>query len=466
MTKRQYDVAVIGAGPGGYVAAIRCAQLGLKTVCVEKGETLGGVCLNVGCIPSKALLQSTEYYDLLANHSKEHGISAEKISYNFNTMQVRKEAVVQSLVTGVAGLLKKNLVDVVKGTARFLDPYKLEITQNGTVSAIEADHFIIATGSEPIQLPFLPFDEEMILSSTGALNLKKVPKRMLVIGAGVIGVELASVYKRLGAEVVIIEMLGRICPTMDPAISRGLLQILKAQGLDFQLSAKVASAEKKMKGITLQVVVNGQATELSGDVVLVSIGRKPSSSSLDLQRIGVKQDTKGFIEVDGLLRTTHRHIYAIGDVVDGAMLAHRASEEGVVAAEIIAGQHPHINYLAIPNVIYTSPEVASVGLTENEAKEGGLSVVVGICQFKGNARARCHGDTSGLVKVIGDQVSGRLVGMHILGANASEMIGEGVFALANKNTLEEIANASHAHPTLSEAIKEACLQALARPIHM
>lgn len=466
MVKRQYDVAVIGAGPGGYVAAIRAAQLGLKTVCIEKNDTLGGTCLNVGCIPSKALLQSSEHYDAIVNHMGDHGIKVDKLSLDFAAMQKRKDSVVDSLVTGVAGLLKRNKVDSVKGTARFIDPYKLEISGSNGKSTLEADHFIIATGSESVPLPFLPFDEKIIVSSTGALALKEVPKKMVVIGAGVIGVELASVYKRLGAEVNIIEMLDIICPAMDQAVSKALLQILKKQGLNFHLGAKVNSGKKEGNGVTLKVVVDGKETDFSADVALVAIGRRPNAASIGLKEIGIELTPKGFIPVDGFLRTIHKHIFAIGDVVDGAMLAHRASEEGIAAAEIIAGEHPHINYLAIPNIIYTSPEVASIGLTEAEAKEAGLDLLTGICQFKGNARARCQGDTDGFVKVIGDKASGRMIGMHIIAHNASEMIGEGVIAMVQKATVEQIANASHGHPTLTEAIKEACLAALGRPIHI
>lgn len=466
MTQKQYDVVVIGAGPGGYVAAIRAAQLGLKTACIEKRGTLGGTCLNVGCIPSKALLQSTEYYDVLARHGKEHGINAEKISYDFDAMQKRKDSIVESLVSGVDGLCKKNKIDTIKGTARFINPQQLEVTdESGSKSIIEGSNIIIATGSDSISLPFLPFDEEKIVSSTGALAFKQVPKKMVVIGGGVIGVELASVYNRLGSEVTVIEMLDRICPMMDQAVSKTLLQVLKKQGIIFHLGAKVIGGQKNTDGVTITALIEGKEQAFQVDAALVSIGRKPAASALGLQEIGIQLTPKGFVPVDGLFRTTHPSIYAIGDVVDGAMLAHRASEEGIAVAEIIAGHRPKINYMAIPNVIYTNPEVASIGLTEHEAKEASLAIKIGIYQFKGNARARCHGNTEGFVKVIGEAVSGRLVGMHIIGPNASEMIGEGVLALTNKNTLAEIAEASHAHPTLAEAIKEACLSALGRPIH-
>lgn len=465
MVKRQYDVVVIGSGPGGYVAAIRAAQLGLKTACIEKNATVGGTCLNVGCIPSKALLQSTEHYEALVKHGAEHGIDAAGASFDFSVMQKRKNSIVEDLVVGVSGLLKRNKIDHITGTAFFVDPYKVKVTGNEGDSFVEGDNFIVATGSESIPLPFLPFDEEVVVSSTGALALNQVPKKLIVVGAGVIGVELASVYSRLGAEVVIVEMLDRICPMMDLAVSKGLLQVLKKQGMTFYLGAKVASGKKTNKGVSLQVIIDGKETEIAGDIALVSIGRKPNASKLGLQEIGVVLTAKGFVSVDDRLRTTLPHIYAVGDIVDGAMLAHRASEEGVAAAEIIAGHHPQINYMAIPNVIYTSPEVASIGLTEAEAKEAGLSLKVGTGFFKGNARARCHGSTDGFVKVIGDASTDRLLGMSILGPNASEMIGEGVVILTKGLSITDIANSSHAHPTLSESIKEACLSALGRPIH-
>jgi dihydrolipoamide dehydrogenase len=459
--EKKYDVAVIGGGPGGYVAAIRAAQLGFKTVCIDKRKTLGGTCLNVGCIPSKALLQSTEYYDWLMKSSKEHGIHVKEHALDFNQMMDRKAQVVKGLVDGVAFLLKKNKVEWIEGEASFSSPKTLQVNQQ----TIEADHFILATGSDSIALPFLPFDEKNVLSSTGALSLPTIPKKMLVIGAGVIGVELASVYRRLGTEIVIIEMLDRICPAMDEAVSKMLLQILKKQGMTFHLGAKVTQANVQEKSVTLSVQIDNRQEQLEGDVVLVAVGRKPYSGGLNLKEIGLQVDARGFVQVNDRFQTNLPHIYAIGDLIDGVMLAHRASEEGLVVAEIMAGRAPHLNYMAIPNIIYTHPEVAAVGLTEEEAKAAGLEVIIGKSLFRGNARARCAGETEGMVKVIGDKKSDRLMGLHIIGAHASELIAEGVIAIEKRATLEEIAHASHGHPTLTEAIHEAVLDALGRPLN-
>lgn len=443
----EYDLAVIGAGPGGYVAAIRAAQLGLKTVCIDARETLGGTCLNVGCIPSKALLQSTLHYEFFQKHAKEHGIECDQPTINFTTLMSRKAKIVESLVTGIAGLFNRHKIDWIRGTARFKSPHELVVGEE----TIQAKNVIIATGSEPTPLPFLPFDEERIVSSTGVLTLKQIPKRLLVIGAGVIGVELASVYCRLGSETVVMEMLDQICPTMDGDISKALQKSLKKQGIDFHLGVKVDEAK---------------IDSFAPDIVLVAVGRRPFTSDLGLDSAGIQLDKRGFIPVDQAFRTTQPHIYAVGDVIEGAMLAHKASEEGVAAVEIIAGLKPHINYLTIPNVIYTHPEVASVGLTSKEAQEAGLQVMTGSYMFRGNPRARCAGEEEGLVKIVGDSRSGRLLGMHIVGAAASEMIGEGVIAMEARWTVEQLANASHAHPTLCEAIKEAALDCLKRAIHL
>lgn len=453
-----YDVCVIGAGPGGYVAAIRASQLGLKTVCVEKESALGGTCLNVGCIPSKALLQSSEYYDLLKHEGALHGIRYKEIAIDFPVMMKRKEEVVKTLTTGVAGAFKKNKVAHIKGKARFTSPTTIDVDGQ----QVTAKHFILATGSEPISLPFLPFDERVIVSSTGALSLSTIPKKMIVIGAGAIGVELASVYNRLGTEVAIVEMLDKICPAMDDAVSKMLLQILKKQGLTFHLGAKVTGATVAEQGVVLDV--NGE--KLSADVCLVAIGRRPFTKELGLDAVDVKLSEKGFVKVDAGFRTSQPTIFAVGDLIDGPMLAHKASEEGIVVAELIAGKHPHINYLSIPNVVYTHPEAAAVGFTESEARNLGLELLIGVCAFKANPRARCMGYTEGMVKVIGEKSSGRLLGMHIVGPMASELITEGVMALEKKMTLAEIAEAPHAHPTLTEAIKEAAMQALGQSIHL
>jgi dihydrolipoamide dehydrogenase len=462
---RKFDAAVIGSGPGGYVAAVRAAQLGLKTVCVEKNQTLGGTCLNVGCIPSKALLQSSEHYEWLKKHSQEHGILAKDISLDFSKMSQRKNQIVKGLVDSIAALFKKNGIEPILGTAKFLDSRTILVEGEKGQQQIEADNVILATGSEPITLPFLPFDEKVVLSSTGALALPHVPKKMTVIGAGVIGVELASVFQRLGSQVVLIEMLDIICPAMDPAISRMLLQVLRKQGLEFHLESKVTKAKVDSNNATLTYIENGQENSITSDVVLVAVGRRPYTQGLDLAKAGITPDSKGFVKVDGLFRTSAKNVYAIGDLIDGPMLAHRASEEGIAVAEIIAGHAPHLNYMAIPNVIYTSPEVAAVGMTEPEAKASGWQLKIGNCAFRGNPRARCSGEIEGAVKIIGEASSGRLVGLHILGAHASEMIGEGVIAIEKRATLEEIAQAPHAHPTMTEAIKEAALNALGRAIH-
>jgi dihydrolipoamide dehydrogenase len=466
MSEHEYDIVVVGSGPGGYVAAIRAAQLGFKTACVEKSATFGGTCLNVGCIPSKALLQSSEYYEFYQTKSEEHGIASKKASIDFKKMMERKKEVVDGLVTGVAGLLKRNKVTTYRGTARFTSPEEIMVSGEEEEKRIKAKNFILATGSESIDLPFLKRDEKVVLSSTGALSLSEAPKKMLVIGAGVIGVELASVYSRLGSEVTVIEMLDHICPAMDGKISKTLLQILKKQGLGFYLGAKVNDAVIKGKSVTLKVTTEEGDRDFSGDVVLVSIGRRPYIEGLGLEEAGVQKNDKGFVSVDRNFHTSQPHIYAIGDIIDGPMLAHKASEEGIAVVELIAGKSPHINYAAIPNVIYTHPEVAALGLTEEEAKEAGLKIIIGSYLFKGNPRARCSGYTEGFVKVIGEKSSRKLIGLHIIGAHASEMIGEGVMAIEKGATIEELANAFHAHPTLCEAIKEAALDALGRAIHL
>lgn len=466
MEKKQYDLVVIGSGPGGYVAAVRAAQLGLKTACIEKDPRLGGTCLNVGCIPSKTLLYSSEHYEWIKKESEQQGIDVKDVSFSLDRMMERKNQVVKGLTDSVAVLFKKHDITCIEGTAQLKSSHLIEVQGKKSKQIVEASNIILATGSEPAPLPFLPFDEKTVLSSTGALALSAVPKRLIVIGAGIIGVELASVYNRLGSKVTLIEMLDTICTGMDHSITRMLQQILKKQGLEFHLGAKVLKADKTNEGIILSVEENGLTNTYTGDAVLVAVGRRPYTKGLNLNEFGIAVDSKGFVTVDSNFRTSLPHIYAIGDIIEGPMLAHKASEEGVAVAEIIAGREPHLNYLAIPNVIYTHPEVAAVGMTESEARALGLELKIGTCQFRANARARCTGYLEGVVKVIGESSSGRLIGMHILGPAASEMIGEGVIAIEKKATLQEIGRASHAHPTLSESIKEASLQALGEAIHI
>ncbi len=461
----RYDVAIIGAGPGGYAAAIRAAQLGFKTICIDKRNTLGGTCLNVGCIPSKTLLHATGLFSILQREGSLNAIECSQVKMDFPKLMARKREVVKGLVDGVAGLFKKNGVVSLQGEASFIDPHRLRVSSGSQTSEIEADSIILATGSEPIALPGLPFNEKNVVSSTGALSFLQAPKRLLVIGGGVIGVELASVYNRLGSSVTIIEMLDRLCPAMEVALTKQLLQILKKQGIQFKLSSKVVNAVVQPEEVILTVESEGQLQNVSGDSVLVAVGRRPYSQGLGLDKIGITVDRRGFVPVDGFFRTQQPHIFAIGDLIDGVMLAHRATEEGVVVIEWLKGERSNVNYLAIPNVVYTDPEVASVGLTEQEAKETGRSLLVGTSFFRGNSRARCTGETEGFVKVIGDRETGRLMGMHIIGTHASELIAEGMLAMQLGATLAEIGQAVQAHPTLSEAIKEAALQALGRPIN-
>lgn len=453
-----YDVVVIGAGPGGYVAAIRSAQLGLKVACIEKRSTLGGTCLNVGCIPSKTLLHSSQWYWQLEKEGAHQGLCFSSLSYDWKVMQERKETVVTQLTKGIEGLFKKNKIDRYTGHASFKDPHTIVVGSE----TLQAKSVILATGSEPIGLPFLPFDEQTILSSTGALALPSVPKKLLIVGAGIIGVELGSVYRRLGSEVTFIEFLDRICPGFDGDVSKQLLHSLTAQGMNFFLSHKVVSAQ----GTTLTVQGAEKEVQMTADAVLVAVGRRPFSEGLGLEKAGVQKTEKGFIPIDASFRTSQPHIFAIGDLVDGPMLAHKASEEGSAVAELIAGHQACVDYLAIPNVAYTFPEVASVGLTEQEVKARKIAYKVGKFPFKANSRARCTGEEEGFVKILADASSHRLLGIHIMSAHASEIIAEATLAMQMKVTADDLAKTCNAHPTLSEAIKEAASAIVAAPIHI
>lgn len=452
-----FDVVVIGSGPGGYVAAIRAAQLGFKVACVDKRKELGGTCLNIGCIPSKTLLHASELYWKMVHEAEQYGLKAEKCSYSFKDMMNRKQKVVTSFNEGIAALFQKNKITFIPGAAKLISSTVVQVAGE----QIGAKHIILATGSEPSGLPFLPFDEKKIVSSTGALSLAKVPERLLVVGAGVIGVELGSVYSRLGSKVEFVEFLDKICPTLDESISKELQKILTKQGMTFRLSTKVTGADISANEVVLRI---GQE-QLKGDVVLISVGRKPYTQNLGLEAVGITPTPKGTIPIDNRFRTSVSNIYAIGDIVDGPMLAHKASEEGVAVAEIIAGQNPVVNYLAIPNVIYTNPEVAAVGLTEAEAKALGQTVKTGMFPFKINSRAKCTGEEEGFVKIVSDGATDVILGVHIIGAHASELIAEGALAIQNRLTTLELAHTPHAHPTLSEAIKESALALHGRALH-
>jgi dihydrolipoamide dehydrogenase len=466
MKKTKYDLAVIGSGPGGYVAAVHAARRGLKVICIDKRKALGGTCLNIGCIPSKTLLQITEHYAWLSHSAKEQGVDCKEISFDFARMMQRKQQVVSGLTDGIANLFKRQNVQHLCGEAHLEADNIVEVTSDGSKQRIEAKNVIIATGSEPIALPFLPFDEKQILSSTGALELEKVPARMIVIGAGVIGVELASVYSRLGCEVTIVELLDRVCPSLDDAIAKNFLQILKKQKIAFHLGCKVEEATRTEKEVTLQLssMADEKKFSLTAEAVLVAVGRRPTSRSLDLDKVGITATPQGFIPVDSLFKTNVPNIFAIGDVIEGPMLAHRATAEAIACAEGISGHPYRLNYLAIPNVIYTHPEVATVGATESEARQAGFDAIVGTAAFRGNARARCNGDIDGIVKVVAD-CNGALLGVHILGPQASEMIAAAVMAIEGNMTLQQLAFATYAHPTLSETIKEAAMAALGLAIH-
>lgn len=465
----QYNVTVIGSGPGGYVAAIRCAQLGFKTALIEKYDTLGGTCLNVGCIPSKALLDSTEHFHNAAHNFKEHGIEINEPKANLTQMIKRKAGVVKANVDGIAFLMKKNKIEVHTGVGSFVDKNTIKITgKDGKDKTITTEKVIIATGSKPTALPFAAFDKKRIISSTEALELKEIPKHLIVIGGGVIGMELGSVYARIGSKVSVVEFLDNLIPTMDLALGKELMKTTKKLGMEFYLGHKVTAVENKGKEVVLKAEPKngGAAIELKGDYCLVSVGRRPYTDGLGLDKIGIELD-KGKIPVDDHLKTKVDNVYAIGDVVRGAMLAHKAEEEGVLVAEQLAGQKPHINYNLIPGVVYTWPEVASVGFTEEQLKADNKAYKVGTFPYKALGRARASMDLDGFVKILADKNTDEILGVHIIGARAADMIAAGVTAMEFRASAEDIARTSHAHPTYMEGVKEACLAATAnRPIHM
>lgn len=464
-----YNVIVIGSGPGGYVAAIRCAQLGMKTAIIEKYPTLGGTCLNVGCIPSKALLDSSEHFHNAGHTFKEHGIDISEPKANLPQMIKRKAGVVKANVDGVAFLMKKNKIDVHTGVGSFVDKNTVLVTAtDGKTTTLTAEKIIIATGSKPTPLPFAAFDKKRIISSTEALELREIPKHLIVVGGGVIGMELGSVYARIGSKVTVVEFLDSLIPTMDGTMGKELQKATKKLGMEFYFGHKVTAVENKGAEVVLKAEPKngGAAVEIKGDYCLVSIGRRPYTEGLGLEKIGIELD-RGKIAVDDHLRTKVDNVYAIGDVVRGAMLAHKAEEEGVLVAEQLAGQKPHINYLLIPGVVYTWPEVASVGYTEEQLKGQKRAYKVGSFPYKALGRARASMDLDGLVKILADQATDEILGVHIIGARAADMIAAGVVAMEYRAAAEDVARMSHAHPTYMEAVKEACLAATAnRPIHL
>jgi dihydrolipoamide dehydrogenase len=455
-----YDVAIIGSGPGGYVAAIRCAQLGMKTALVEKYSTLGGTCLNVGCIPSKSLLDSSHHYEDAQKHFAEHGIEIEgEIKINFKQMIDRKASVVEQTTKGIDYLMNKNNIDIFEGLGSYIDATHIKIEGKDT-QIIEAKNSIIATGSKPGTLPFISLDKERVITSTEALKLKEIPKHLVIIGGGVIGLELGQVYCRLGAKVSVIEYADRITPIMDAGLSKELMKVMKKQGVKFFLSHGVNKVSRK--GDVVKVTAKdkkGLEVHFEGDYCLVSVGRKPYTAGLNTEAAGIQLNEKGQVTVDDHLQTTATNIYAIGDVVRGPMLAHKAEEEGVMVAELLSGQKPHIDYNLVPNVIYTWPEVASVGKTEEQLKEAGISYKTGQFPMRALGRARASMDTDGFVKILADTQTDEVLGVHIIGARAADLIAEAVTAMEFRASAEDIARMSHSHPTYAEAIKEAALAA-------
>ena len=464
-----YDVIVIGSGPGGYVAAIRCAQLGMKTALVEKYNTLGGTCLNVGCIPSKALLDSSEHYHNAQHSFDKHGIDLKDLKVNLDQMMKRKNEVISQTCDGVKFLMDKNKIDVLHGLGSFVDKNTIKVTSSDDkTTEHKGKNFIIATGSKPNFFPGMEPDKKRIITSTEALNLKEIPKKMIVIGGGVIGLELGSVYKRLGSQIEVVEFAKRILPTMDETIGKEFTKILKKEGFKFHLEHRVKEVKSNGKNISLKALnKKGEEVEMQADYCLVSVGRKPYTEGLNLNKAGIKVNEKGQIEINNHMQTNAAHIFAIGDVVKGAMLAHKAEEEGVYVAEFIAGQKPHINHNLIPGVVYTWPEVAAVGKTEQELKESNMEYKSGVFPIRALGRARASMDISGIIKILADKTTDEILGVHMIAPRAADLIMEAVTAMEYRASAEDLARICHPHPTYTEAIKEAALAATEnRPLHI
>ena len=466
-TPASADVVIIGGGPGGYVAAIRAAQLGLQTVCVEMDRTLGGTCVNVGCIPSKALLQSSEHLEFARIHAAEHGLVLGEVSFDLARMMQRKDDVVAQNTKGVEFLFRKNKITWARGRGTLKSGNVVEVeASDGTTSTYQAKHVILATGSVPMELPFLKFDEERVLSNVGALKIPQVPKHLVVIGGGVIGLELGSVWRRLGATVTVVELAPTILPGNDADIIREATKIFAKQGLEIRAGTKVTGADRDGDTIRVQVEKDGKSDTIEADYVLVSVGRRPSLTGVDAEALGLTLGARGEIVVDHEMRTNLPNVFAIGDAVGGKLLAHKAEEEGVIAAEVIAGKPVTMHYRSMPSIVYTWPEIASVGLTEQEVKESGRAYKAGKFPFSANGRARTAGETQGFVKFIADADTDELLGCHMIGPNVSELIPEVVLAFEYRGSSEDIGITVHSHPTLSEAVKEAALAVTGRAIHI
>jgi len=462
-----FDLIIIGAGPGGYVAAIRAAQLGMKVACVEKEQTLGGTCLNIGCIPSKALLNSSEKFTEISKHAEEHGISTGKVDLDLSKLMQRKNKIVKQLTSGIGFLFKKNKITHLQGSASFVDKKTIKVASGDGEKNYTATNFIIATGSSSIAIDAIPVDEKQIVTSTGALALESVPKSLLVIGGGYIGLEMGSVWSRLGSKVTVVEALDRIVPTMDEEIAKEFMKSLKKQGLEFKLSHKVISTKAGKSGVEVSME-SSDKKQISEkyDVVLMSVGRKPNTEGLNLEGVGIKLNEKKAVEINNQFKTNIENIFAIGDVVPGPMLAHKAEEEGVACVEFISGQKPHINYDIIPAIVYTNPEVASVGKTESQLKEAKIDYKVGKFPFMANGRALTTSSTEGFVKILADTKTDTILGAHIIGHDAGQLIAEIVTTMEFGGSSEDIARICHAHPTTSEAVKEAAMNIEGRAIHI